>query len=184
MPPPAPLRLTLLPFVATDPNEQQFLKESHHIGATTNEWTHAPILVALKRKAKKAGLWNMFLPVDSAALAGEHAQLAGGLTNRQYAEVCEILGTSSPMEFAAQATNCTSPDSGNMEVLARYGTPAQRAKWLVPLLQGANGSGLIWIADLPALPCGSLFSARCESESECDGCFLVGSALLCADCCL
>lgn len=118
------------------PNEQQFLKESHHIGATTNEWTHAPILVALKRKAKKAGLWNMFLPVDSATLAGEHAELAGGLTNRQYAEICEILGTSCPMEFAAQATNCTSPDSGNMEVLARYGTPAQRAKWLVPLLKG------------------------------------------------
>ena len=85
----------------------------------------------------------MFLPVDSAALAGEHAELAGGLTNRQYAEICEILGTSCPMEFAAQATNCTSPDSGNMEVLARYGTPAQRAKWLVPLLQGGClGSGL------------------------------------------
>ena len=59
-----------------------------------------------------------------------------GLTNLQYAEVCEILGTACPMEFAAQATNCTSPDTGNMEVLARYGTPAQRERWLVPLLEG------------------------------------------------
>lgn len=98
---------------------------------------HAPILVELKRKAKAQGLWNMFLPNDSAELAGENGGgLAGGLTNRQYAEICEILGTSSPMEFAAQATNCTSPDTGNMEVLARYGTPSQRKRWLVPLLQG------------------------------------------------
>ena len=60
----------------------------------------------------------------------------GGLTNRQYAEICEILGTSCHAEFAAQATNCTSPDTGNMEVLARYGTPEQRKQWLTPLLEG------------------------------------------------
>ena len=119
------------------PNEQRFLRECREIGERTNEWTHAPILVELKRKAKSQGLWNMFLPNDSAELAGEYGGgLAGGLTNRQYAEICEILGTSCPMEFAAQATNCTSPDTGNMEVLARYGSPAQRKRWLVPLLQG------------------------------------------------
>ena len=86
-------------------------------------------MVELKRKAKRQGLWNMFLPNDSAELAGEYGGgLAGGLTNRQYAEICEILGTSCPMEFAAQATNCTSPDTGNMEVLARYGSPEQRKR--------------------------------------------------------
>ena len=78
----------------------------------------------------------MFLPVDSMEAAGDHGSGGYGLTNRQYAEVCEILGTSSPMEFAAEATNCTSPDTGNMEVLARYATPAQRERWLVPLLEG------------------------------------------------
>ena len=117
-------------------------------------------------KAKKLGLWNLFLPVDSAAMAGKVSSslyinteyhnkavvnLGAGLTNLQYAEICEILGTSSHMEFASQATNCTSPDtgtvlnymllsyiskSGNMEVLARYGSEEQRAVWLVPLLEG------------------------------------------------
>lgn len=122
------------------PNEQRFMDECRHIGETTNEWTHAPILVDLKRKAKQRKLWNMFLPVDSAAAAGEFGRLGGGLTNRQYAEVCEILGTSVPMEFASQATNCTSPDTGNMEVLARYGSAEQREKWLVPLLEGTMRS--------------------------------------------
>merc|ERR1719408_814644 len=79
----------------------------------------------------------MWLPVDSAAAAGVAASgRSWGLNNRQYAEVCEILGTACPMEFAAQATNCTSPDTGNMEVLARYGNEEQKARWLVPLLEG------------------------------------------------
>lgn len=78
----------------------------------------------------------MFLPVDSMEAAGDQGSGGYGLTNRQYAEICEVLGTSCPMEFAAEATNCTSPDTGNMEVLARYATPAQRERWLVPLLEG------------------------------------------------
>jgi hypothetical protein len=86
-------------------------------GRRSNEWVWPPVLVELKRKAKKQGLWNMFLPVDSAAAAGVHGGgLGGGFTNRQYAELCEILGTSCHMEFASQCTNCTSPDTGNMEV--------------------------------------------------------------------
>lgn len=132
------LKQRLWRFMQTEiyPNEQRFLKECHDIGNSSNEWTHAPVLVELKRKAKKLRLWNMFLPVDSAAAAGEQGKLGGGLTNAQYGEICEILGTACPMEFAAQATNCTSPDTGNMEVLARYATPAQRQRWLVPLLEG------------------------------------------------
>merc|ERR1712166_48356 len=118
------------------PNEQRFLKESKEIGERSNQWTHPPVLIELMKTAKAANLWNMFLPVDSAAAAGEQGKLGYGLTNRQYAEICEILGTSTPAEFASQATNCTSPDTGNMEVLARYGNAEQRAKWLVPLLQG------------------------------------------------
>lgn len=135
------IKANLLDFMKKEiyPNETTFLAQNREIGhRSDNEWTHAPILVELKRKAKARGLWNLFLPVDSAAAAGEAgAHLGGGLTNRQYAEICEILGTSVPMEFAAQATNCTSPDTGNMEVLARYATSAQRERWLVPLLQGS-----------------------------------------------
>jgi len=115
------------------PNEQLFAEQNEAIGRSGNEWTHAPILVELKMKAKELGLWNMFLPVDSAAMAGYPG---GGLTNLQYAEICEILGTSNHTEFASECTNCTSPDTGNMEVLARYGTEEQKAKWLKPLLEG------------------------------------------------
>eukprot|EP00036_Acanthoecidae_sp_10tr_P015075 CAMPEP_0206293582 /NCGR_PEP_ID=MMETSP0106_2-20121207/4212_1 /ASSEMBLY_ACC=CAM_ASM_000206 /TAXON_ID=81532 /ORGANISM="Acanthoeca-like sp., Strain 10tr" /LENGTH=448 /DNA_ID=CAMNT_0053724183 /DNA_START=171 /DNA_END=1514 /DNA_ORIENTATION=- len=123
------------------PNEQLYHEQCREIGRRSSEWVWPPILVQLKRKAKKIGLWNMFLPVDSAAAAGLHGgSLGGGFTNRQYAELCEILGTSSHMEFAAQATNCTSPDTGNMEVLARYGSDEQRARWLVPLLEGTMRS--------------------------------------------
>jgi alkylation response protein AidB-like acyl-CoA dehydrogenase len=119
------------------PNEQRFLKENHEIGARGNEWTHSPVLMELMQVAKAKGLWNMFLPIDSAEVAGAAALgQSHGLTNRQYAEVCEILGTSTPMEFASEATNCTSPDTGNMEVLCRYANDEQKAKWLTPLLEG------------------------------------------------
>lgn len=130
------LKAKLWHFMQSDiyPNEQRFMRESRQIGHASNEWTHAPILVELKRKAKALGLWNLFLPVDSAAIA--ETSLGGGLTNRQYAEVCEIMGTAVPIEFAAQACNCASPDTGNMEVLARFGTREQRARWLTPLLEG------------------------------------------------
>ena len=88
-------------------------------------------------QAKAQGLWNLFLPVDSAAVAGvDQSVVGGGLTNRQYAEICEIMGTSCHAEFAAMACNCTSPDTGNMEVLARYANAEQRRRWLLPLLEG------------------------------------------------
>lgn len=108
------------------PNEREFARQCHMIGRESNEWTSPPIMGGLKRTAKSLGLWNLFLPVDSAQVAGVQG---AGLTNRQYAEVCEILGTASHAEFAAQATNCASPDTGNMETIARYGTPEQRARW-------------------------------------------------------
>lgn len=130
----AALKEKLWKFMREDiyPNEVTFAKQCHAM-VNTNEWTHAPVLHELKLKAKKLGLWNLFLPNDSAKLAGVKA---GGLTNNQYGQVCEIIGTASPMEFAAEATNTTSPDTGNMEVIARYGTPAQRERWLLPLLNG------------------------------------------------
>ena len=106
------LKRKLWKFMKEDiyPNEQLFAKQSLDIGERSNEWVWSPILVELKRKAKAQGLWNLFLPVDSAAAAGAQGALGGGLTNLQYAQICEIMGTSCHMEFAAQATNCTSPE--------------------------------------------------------------------------
>ena len=99
------------------PTETEYMRQCHEMGATGSEWTHPPILIDLMYKAKSRGLWNLFLPIDSAKAAGTTiGKLGYGLTNRQYAEICEILGTSTPVEYAAQATNCGSPDTGNMEV--------------------------------------------------------------------
>src|SRR5271170_294052 len=101
------------------PNEERFHEEIAH-----DRWKPARIMEELKAKARAAGLWNMFLPAD------EHG---AGLTNLEYAPFCEIMGRS---HMAPEVFNCSAPDTGNMEVLARYCTTAQKDTWLKPLLAG------------------------------------------------
>merc|ERR1719236_170963 len=85
----------------------------------------------LKREARARGLWNLFLPRDTAAIVRQ--KLGLGLTNAEYALLCEVIGRT---PFAAEVFNTNAPDSGNMETIARYGTPEQCREWLVPLLRG------------------------------------------------
>jgi acyl-CoA dehydrogenase len=116
------------------PNESLF-----HEQIDRERWQVAPIVEALKVKARAAGLWNLFLPhsrgphdADSASWGG--SDRGAGLTNLEYAPLCEVMGRSPG--FGPEVFNCSAPDTGNMEVLARYGTPAQQDRWLTPLLDG------------------------------------------------
>ncbi|MEM9143630.1 MAG: acyl-CoA dehydrogenase family protein [Bacteroidota bacterium] len=92
----------------------------------SNAWKRWPGLDALKEKAKQEGLWNLFLPKT-------YGDLSPGLTNLEYAPLAEIMGS---VPWSSEVFNCSAPDTGNMEVLAKYGTPEQQHTWLQPLMNG------------------------------------------------
>src|ERR1019366_971738 len=96
----------------------------YHHEIEQHRWQPVKVIEELKAKARHEGLWNLFLP---------HDENGAGLTNLEYAPLCEIMGRS---HIAPEIFNCSAPDTGNMEVLARYGTAEQKEKWLKPLLAG------------------------------------------------
>lgn len=118
-----------------EPIEADYHRDLAEQRRTGDPWQPLPVLEELKASARARGLWNLFLPHEH---AGEYAARFGtdggeGLTNVDYAPIAELTGRSA---IAPLVLNCNAPDTGNMEVLLRYGTDAQRAEWLEPLLDG------------------------------------------------
>jgi acyl-CoA dehydrogenase len=103
------------------PSEPVFAEQ---LASAPSRWTIPPVMEELKTKARREGLWNLFLA---------ESEYGPGLTNLEYAPLCELMGTS---PIAPEVFNCSFPDTGNMEVLVRYGTDAQKREWLAPLLDG------------------------------------------------
>ena len=103
------------------PNEEEMHKQ-----VALHPWSTPPLMETLKAKAKDQGLWNFFLPVA-------YGEYSAGLTNLEYAPLAEIMGK---VMWGPEVFNCSAPDTGNMEVLAKYGNEVQKKRWLEPLLEG------------------------------------------------
>ena len=135
------------------PNEKRFFAEIAENRAKGNAWIPTKIVEELKPLARKAGLWNLFLP---------HSKRAPqGLTNLEYAPLCEIMGR---VPFAAEIFNCSAPDTGNMETLERYASEEIKDQWLEPLLRGEIRSAFLMTE--PAVASSDATNIQCSIKRE------------------
>jgi acyl-CoA dehydrogenase len=142
------------------PNEKAYKQQLLDNTAAGKRWTALQVIEGLKPKARKAGLWNLFLPVDSASASGYSG---AGLTNQEYAPLAEIMGR---VPWSSEVFNCSAPDTGNMETIARYGSEENKARWLKPLLEGEIRSAFAMTEPEVASSDATNISTRIERQGD------------------
>ncbi|HEV7914294.1 MAG TPA: acyl-CoA dehydrogenase family protein [Albitalea sp.] len=137
------------------PNEERHARELDAVRRAGEPWQTPPVVDELKRKARDAGLWNLFLPHPY------HGQ--GGISNLDYAPLCEVMGR---VSWSSEVFNCSAPDTGNMETLERYATDAQKQRWLEPLLAGEIRSAFLMTE--PAVASSDATNIQCSIRRDGD----------------